>query len=141
MEARMKEWIVAYLKHKDVIRKSITSIEEKDDHVLVTYKDGKELALVVSHLDDAPAVLKRLGKHTERAVLLVTLNTKKNLSALIAHWKQFAALKTLKVFFINPDTQGEQKWIIAPYVHNSIADSASLRSGLASLAEQVPFAD
>ncbi len=141
MEERMTDWIINYLKHKDIFRKAIQNIEKKDDHVLITYKDSREIALIIAHLDNADDVIARISRHTERSVLLVTLNNRKNIDQLAAHWKRFAEHKTLKVFFINPEADTEQKWIIVPYTHSRIADAASLKAGLLSMAANVPFID
>ena len=61
----------------------------------------------------------------------------KNLDELYDNWDKYASIVSLKVYFINPSSSLEKKWVISPYVHSKISDKSSLKAGLNALFETV----
>jgi len=122
----LKNWIIEFLKHKDIFTKSLVAIKEKRHDVLVTYKDKEILYIVREDLSLAVEEVKD-------NVCIVTLNTRDNLDILIKHWHQLVKHPELTIYFVNTDSEAEKKWIIRPYLHNKIADEDSLKVGLSSL--------
>jgi hypothetical protein len=128
----LKEWIVQFVKHRDIFRKSIEKIEEKGSEVIVTYKNNYEHILISPILTDAVPKL-----DDKRNMSIVTLNTKANLDSLLTNWQKLVQHASLTVYFVNPESQTEQKWIIRPHMHSKIADEDSLKPGLVSMFSMV----
>lgn len=118
----LEEWILEYLKHKDIFTRSIKEIEKKDDHIVIHYKDRDVRLVIQENLD--PAV-------TDHEII-VTLNRRSNLDVLIKNWSKFAKKKDLTLYFVNLKSQ-EKKWIIRPHLHDKIADDDTLSEGLNSM--------
>jgi hypothetical protein len=124
----LKEWIIEYVKNRDVFRKSIKSIEDNGSDVVITYKSTIEhcvispvLADVLSDLDD------------KKNMVVVTSNKKENLKTLIDSWQTLINFPSLTIYFVNPKSTTEQKWVIRPHLHNKVADDDALKPGLQSI--------
>ena len=52
-------------------------------------------------------------------------------------WKKLSQLPKLNIYLVNPLSEPDKKWIIAPYVHNRICDNQSLKLGLKAMFETV----
>ncbi len=130
----LTKWIVDYVKNRDIIEKKIESIEDKENIVHVKYKDREQFILVIPYLENFD-FLEKFEK--QNYYMVVVLNTKENLDQLIKNWARLIGFKFLSVFFVNPWSSLDKKWIIYPYTHNNIADTSSLSTGLKSMFEMV----
>ena len=68
---------------------------------------------------------------------LVILNSKENLNVIIGNWKRLIEFKNLCVYFVNPFSQLDKKWLVFPCTHNRICDENSLETGLKAMFEMV----
>lgn len=121
----LSDWLILYLKNRDLIFKKIKNIEQKDNKVIVTYKD-KESTFLVEGTLSLPSFDS-----------IVCLNTKENLEFLIKNWEKFSSHKQLCVYFVNPSSRSEKRWIIYPATHATIAEAESLKLGLYAMFETV----
>lgn len=136
MNAPLKEWIKNYLKNRDVVKNEILEFSKGDWSDLIVKKINGDLFVIIS--EELNENLK--PRLREENTVVVCLNTKKNVDFLINNWAFFAKFKSLALFFVNPDSKTETKWILYPYTHNFIADQKTLASGIKSMAENVEFA-
>ena len=136
VKQHLLDWIISYLKNKDLIHRKITNVSTQAGtyDALITYKDKNQPVFIVPTLTNFDAIKQKL---TDSHLLLVTLNNKDNLSFLLLHWKELVQHKYLCIYFINPFSTMDKKWIIFPYTHHSICDESSLKQGLTSLFEGV----
>jgi len=125
----LKEWAKIYVKHKDIMKKEIVSINNTDTGFNVKYKDRDCEFIIVPELKEGD--IKGLSDDKNR--VLVLLNSKKNLDFIIKKWNTLKVLKNLAIYFVNPASSSDKVWILRPYVHNSICDNSSLATGLKSI--------
>ena len=78
-----------------------------------------------------------MKKINDKTVFIITLNTKDNLSKIIENWSNLIEHQNLCIYFVNPASQLETKWVVCPYTHNKITEKASLKSGLETLFSMV----
>lgn len=128
----LKEWAVQYFKNRDIVAQKITAIEQKKDAVLIKYNDHEELILPYGNLEEFKE------QPSEKCINIVAFNVHKNFKVLLAKWDLLVKFPNLKIFFINPFSEADHKWIIAPAVHHRISDGASLKRGLQAMFETVP---
>ena len=124
----LSEWAIEYFKSRDIIEKKIVSIDEVDDGIVIHKKDGDYKVNTVPELSiNVP----------EGEVGIITLNNRKNVETLYSNWSKFCSNPGLKIYFINPFSTTDKKWVINPCVHTRICDGATLRLGLISMFETV----
>lgn len=121
----LSDWLVLYLRNRDIMFKKIVSIEEKSNKVVVKYKD-KEACFVIQEMLGIPS-----------SDCIVCLNTKENLEFLIKNWEKFSSNKQLCIYFVNPFSKSEKRWILYPATHATIAEAESLKLGLYTMFETV----
>jgi len=126
MELRL--WAREFLRHKDVFAKKIVEIKDTPDGLEVVYKAGTERCICNKELDCSAA-----AENTK----IFVLNTRKNLDTLIHNWHSLAQMPGLVIYFVNPGSMQEKKWIIQPYLHDKVADDDTLKEGLISMFETV----
>ena len=126
----LNEWIKTLLINRDIVDRNILSFEDNGFDFVVKRKDGEVFVFVRPQLGEVSEFSKQ-GK-----VIVVTLNVRKNVDALFANWKLFAARDKLCLYFVNPTVN--ERWVIYPATHDKIADKASLKQGLDSLFVVVP---
>ncbi len=132
------EWVEKYLRNKDLVNKALKELKHSDGEVDAKFEHKEQKLVILPELDDANAVLKRLGQVKDRHLTLVTLNNQNNLDILIKYWHEFVDLgPKFSIFFVNPFSKTDKIWIIYPYVHQRIADEASLALGLKAMFEIV----
>ncbi len=133
----LKNWIITYVKHKNLLTKDIIEIKESEDSVYVLYKDKKQFFSLIPFMNSIEEIFEKMKKakleHNLTSFTIVCFNTKKNLNILIANWNKFIAFKELSFIFVNPFSKTEKKWIIFPYYHAKISESESLEQGLKSM--------
>lgn len=129
----LSEWVKNYLKNRDVFKNEILCFEKGEWSDIVVKKISQDLFVIVS--EDLNEALK--NKIKDENLIVACLNTKKNVDFLINNWNFFSKFKRLSMFFVNPNSKTETKWILYPYTHNFIADEKTLSTGLKSMAEGV----
>ena len=137
----LTEWTTTFVKHKDMMKQQIVSLEEKHGIVHVVMKGDKkqdyfvfEKIVDMKHVDDAG---KKSDADQNYSINVVCYNTSENLKLLVQHWKECAAHTRLLFYFVNPKSLTDMKWTINPWLHNRISDHASLENGLKSMASMV----
>ncbi|MBU0979868.1 MAG: hypothetical protein KJ709_03610 [Nanoarchaeota archaeon] len=130
-EIYLRDWFVHYIKHKDLVLRRIQAIDNTDQGLKLTMKDRVVDVLVEIQLTHAIHRLK------DGWLYIVTLHNEENTKALAANWKSFSSNPKLTIFFVNPFSSQETKWVIMPYTHERICDISSLEQGFVSLAELV----
>ena len=135
------EWITLFLRNKDMIKQQILHIEEKGHIVHITYKGEKKQDSfcydTLHDLNEVFSAAKKSDTEPTYSVNVVCYNTAANLQMLIDHWQQFATHQRLMVYFVNPTSHTDIKWILNPWLHNRIGDQKSLVAGLKSMASMV----
>ncbi len=127
----LKEWIVNYLKSRDAMTKQITAIRSGSENVDV-FVEGllkSQYVIVQPELND----IGRLDSLKDKHVVLVTANTKKNVEFLIANWDALSKYPHLSIYFVNPHSAIDKRWIIYPATHDRITERRALRKGLESM--------
>ncbi|MBU4284098.1 MAG: hypothetical protein KJ968_03255 [Nanoarchaeota archaeon] len=129
----LREWTSSYIKHRDMLTKNITNIKEEQDRVVVKFKDKEQVFLIRPTADDS--VIQEINK--DKNIGIVMLNSRENLDFLIKNWRKLIKFEKLTLFFINPFSEPDKKWLISPYTHNKICDKDSLKLGLKTMFETV----
>lgn len=127
----LKNWIVEYVKSKDAMTRQITSIRQDAENVDV-FVEGtlkSQFIIVQPELGD----LSRLESMKDKHVILVTANTKDNSEFLIKNWEELIKYPHLSVYFVNPNSSLDKRWIIFPATHDKITERRTLRKGIESL--------
>ncbi len=135
----LSTWAANYFKSKDAITKSILNIEKNENGLRIRYKHKELVVLAITELDGLLKILEKFRSDDHLSV--ITINSSENVKFLLENWKKISAYKFLSIYFINPFSDGEKKWIIYPYTHSRIADEQSLKQGIKSLSEAVPKVD
>lgn len=133
----LKEWLVPYLKSRDAMQKQISEISEADYGLLVRYVSKQGFFLIEPKPDEISDAVSRLPVSDKTEITAVFFNTKENFKAVVDSWKSLAVIKNLKLLFVNPESEEETKWVVAPYVHNLICDEHSVARGLKSMFSMV----
>jgi hypothetical protein len=126
----LKSWITEYMKHKDIFQKSIKEIKQGERDIQIEYKGKRQIVLIEPCLENMDAVCDTINKNS---VVLAAFNTRQNLNKVIDYWNKLSIATKLHIYFVNPQSQTEKRWIISPYTHNMVSNRSSLKSGLMSL--------
>src|SRR3989338_4977379 len=131
------EWTINYVKNRDVIDRNIENIEEGKEgfDIVVRFKDKTQFFIVMPFIKDIEEVIKKLD--VEKHISLVIFNSKNNFNAVVDNWKKFINFKYFNIYFVNPFSQLDKKWIIYPHTHNRICEESSLKLVLKSMFEMV----
>jgi hypothetical protein len=133
-KAFLTDWITHFLKNRNMIFKSIESMEPHPEYELhVRHKTKDQYVLAAGTF--TAEVLKRLTP--EKHLLLVGFHTESNLQFIVENWKRLAELPNLTIYTVNPLSEPDKKWVICPHVHQRICDSSSLKTGLRAMFETV----
>ncbi|MFP4423784.1 MAG: hypothetical protein ACLFP2_00980 [Candidatus Woesearchaeota archaeon] len=124
------QWAKEYFRNKDIIYKKILEINESKNHLDIAYNDK---TIKVYGFESLEEIAKVAGEH----VSVVVFNTEDNLKILQSLWKELTKHRNLFIYFINPASVRDQKWIISPYVHDKIADKKTLKTGLKAMFDSV----
>ena len=136
LHAFLLEWAINYIKNRDLLKKNIESIEKsKEDGFIVNFKDKKQYFIVKPFIEDFSEIINKINKGEYFS--LVIFNTKENFKAIVDNWNILIEFKNLSIYFVNPFSQLDKKWIIYPYTHHKISDKASLEIGLRTMFEMV----
>lgn len=133
----LTEWIISFLKHKDMITRNILDIQENKEgfDIIVKTKEKKQYYMIIPFIDNINEITQRLNK--EDRFGLVIYNNKENLKKIINNWEVLSTYPNFCIFFVNPSSNLEKKWIIYPYTHNKITEKKSLDTGLKTMFETV----
>jgi len=125
------DWIVGFLKSKDVNARQITAIRKNEQGVDIVV----EGALKSQHIIVKPVLgeLDILESLKDRHAVLVTTNSKENVEFLISNWDALAKYPHLCIYFVNPNSATDKRWVIFPATHNRIAERTALRKGIESM--------
>lgn len=129
----LKEWLVLFLQHKNIFQKKIVKIEEKEGFVIVEYKDHLHYFAILPNITNVSF----LDSYKDKHISIITYNTKDNLNTLISEWSKLAEFSMLSVYFVNPHSNTDKKWIIYPFTHHRISEHGALKLGLQTLFESV----
>jgi fructose-1-phosphate kinase PfkB-like protein len=119
----LHEWTKQYVKFKDAMKKLITSVEEKEDRIIVHQKTT-----------DLTYVLQPTLTSPEENTITVCFNSKENIEFII---KKFDTLKTKQVTFILVNLDANEKWLLHPKTHANITEPESVAQGLKTLYSSV----
>ena len=131
------EWTINYVNNRDIISRKIEHIEKNKEgyDILVKFKDKEQFFIVKPFIKDINEITEKLAN--EKNISLIMFNSLKNFGIISNNWKKFTELKNFSIYFVNPFSQLDKKWIIYPYTHERISDSNSLEKGLKSMFEMV----
>ena len=137
IKQHLTEWITTYLKNRDLMFRKIESIEQNKGgfDFCIKFKDKEQFFIVQPTMKDIISLLSKFG--SEHHFGLAVFNTHENFDILIKNWARFAEVKNLSIYFINPFSNLDKKWIIHPNTHNSICEKNALVKGLKSMFETV----
>ncbi len=127
----LKEWIVNYLKSRDAMTKQITAIKPDSENVDVFVEGSlkNQYVIVQPELND----ISKLSLLKDKHVVLVTANTKQNMEFLITNWDALSKYAHLSIYFVNPNSSLDKRWIIYPATHDRITERRALRKGIESM--------
>lgn len=137
----LAEWVITFVKHKDMLKHQLQSIAEKDSIVHAVFKDNKmQDYFILEKSNDLSGVFdatKKSDADSNYSVHVVWHNTQANLKELLTHWQHCAAHQRLHFYFVNPKSSTDIKWVINPWLHNRISDEKNLEAGLKSMFSMV----
>jgi len=93
----LKEWAVNYIKHRDMMLKTLIEINDKGNSLIVKFKDKEQLFILKPCLEES-----LIQNIDTKITSIITLNSKENFNFLIENWKKLVKFQTLTLFFINP---------------------------------------
>ncbi len=125
----LKEWFMRFLKNRDLAFRRIKEIKEDNDLIKVTdTKDQITIYKVIPFIDDFQTLA------TDESIQgIITYNTLPAYQSLKKAWNSLITHPNLVIYFINPFSKTEKKWIIRPRSHHFISDKDSLLTGLDSM--------
>lgn len=125
------DWIVGFLKNKDAVAKQITGIRKNAEGVDVVIEGSLKNQFVV--VQPILSDISRLDSLKDKHAVLVTANKKENVEFLISNWQSLAKHPHLCIYFVNPNSSTDKKWVIFPATHDRITEHCALRKGLESM--------
>ena len=101
--------------------------------MLLHLRDGKKhLFVIVPFLEDMDQALARLKDH--EPCTLAIYNARQNLDLVIKNWEKLVKFKRhFSIYFINPFSKLDKRWIIFPQTHQLVTDKTGLKPGLEAL--------
>src|SRR3989338_8894245 len=117
----LAEWTVSYLKNKDILAKRIESIEKDKNgfNIIVNYSDRINFFVIMPIINDITGLIKKMNDK-EAHYSLVTLNNRLNLDFLVKNWNALSEFRNLCIYFVNPFSQLDKKWLVFPYTHSRV---------------------
>ncbi|PIN72698.1 hypothetical protein COV21_01355 [Candidatus Woesearchaeota archaeon CG10_big_fil_rev_8_21_14_0_10_45_5] len=129
----LKEWLIPYLKSKDAFERQIADISDEPFGIHVKYLSKDGFFIIEPKLSELPEILSRIPAPPKSQFTAIFFNTKENFKAALACWSELVKIRNLKMLFVNPKSETDTKWIVAPYVHTLICDEHSVSRGLKSM--------
>ena len=133
----LAEWAVNYIKNKDIIERKIENIEKNSEgyDIFVKRKDKEQYFIIMPFINDISEIMGKLSP--DKSISLVVFNSHENFEMIVKNWGKFADLKNFNIYFVNPFSHLDKKWIVYPYTHARISDNSSLERGLRAMFEMV----
>jgi len=123
---KLIEWASVHIDYLNSYKKDLLEKKVCETEIICKYKHGVVKYLVEDKLNRE--VLKKLK---EGVIIVICLNSKKNLVFLIERWDVFIKNPKLKIMFVNQKLN--QNWSVIPYIHTKITEPKALKPGLKSL--------
>jgi hypothetical protein len=133
----LHEFVHNYIKNLDAIQQKIVSIDkgEGDVDFIITYQEKKKAVIAEPFLKpgELDGILSRLEKFKKDfSTDLFVFNTKENFDEVVSHWKLVSKFdKQFKIYFVNPFSGLETKWVVFPYTHDMLSED--FKAGLKAL--------
>jgi hypothetical protein len=127
------DWTEVFLKNRDLMLRKIKGIEKKENKLFVTFKDKEQIFMIYPTLTDIDTTALNSMKNPT----FVMLNSEENIIWTLKNWAKLIQVKTLSMFFVNPFSEGDKRWIIFPNTHHQVTEPEALELGLRSMAEAV----
>jgi len=129
------EWFVRYIKNRDLIFRRISDIIEEGNKLIVKQKDGKTLHYYIEPFPDDFGNFS--ASATEEHCGIVVYNSAENFEKLTSAWSKLSSMPGLTLYFVNPFSKLDKRWVLRPHIHARISDAESLKQGLRSMYETV----
>ncbi len=133
----LKEWTSHYIKNKDILTRKLKNIEVKESELFVHFEHKEHLFIIEPIIKSIDVIMDKVKKEKEKNdklhVSLIVLNSKVNFKIVSGNWKKLIKNPLLSIYFINPFSELDKKWIVFPYTHNKIAEESSIEKGLKAL--------
>jgi len=129
------DWFSRYLRNRDIYFKKIKDIQQKGNQILVQEKERFVTYYVLGFGDDIQNLVASFKEGEYYG--LIFYNTEANFTQLVNHWPNLITHRHLIVYFVNPFSKLEKKWMVHPQTHDRISDTSSLKSGLRTMFEMV----
>ncbi len=123
------EWTKQYIKFRDVMKREVKEIIEKNNHEIITEEKKENKRYLIN--DKIEEAIKQI--RNEEKTIIVCSNEKENIKELIKDWNKVKNNKKLTIIFT--ETETNEKWLIHPNTHNKITDN--LKEGLNTLYESI----
>ncbi len=125
------------MKNRDLIRKDLEKIEKNKEgfDLVITFKDRKQFFIIMPEIDNIEEVIAKINEKDYFG--LVMLNTTNNFEMVVENWNKLVKFDSLMLYFINPFSTLDKKWVICPHVHHKICDKNSFKTGLKSMFDMV----
>jgi hypothetical protein len=123
-------WTETYFRSRDAFHRNINSMKKEEKNIVIEFKDKKERIYAAASLDEIKS------EDITQNISIVTLNNRKNVEFLNENWSKYKDF-SIKIYFINPFSTTDIKWIINPHIHSKICDESSLKAGLIAMFETV----
>lgn len=124
------EWIIFYVKNKDIMKKEIKDYKVLKNYVEFEFKDKKQLYYAYPELNKEV-----LERYSDGWVTIVCLNNKENINFVVSNWDKLTKNPKFQMIFVHPSSN--QRWIIFPYTHDKITEKKTLKLGLETIAQEV----
>jgi hypothetical protein len=128
------DWGLHFFRSRDLMLRNIRGMHQEEDHILIDFKVKTQMVLPVLDLNE---VLDMPPEGRPEHLAVIAFNTNENFKKLNSRWDEFAKDRFLSIYFINPMSDNDTRWMIMPYNHSQVADPASLKKGLKALFESV----
>jgi len=130
-KTNLKDWLITYIKNKDLFYKKISLIKEEESRIITEMKDNTTTYYFISP-DLNTFDTNKLSETKDSRTIIVVLNTKSNVDALVKMWSQIINYKLLSIMFVNPNSNIENKWFVNPYHHHQVSEG-NLKNSLMSI--------
>lgn len=130
------DWITIFIQSKDAYVGDLVNIKKATEFDLIAiYNNKEENIIVLPQIKNFDEFYEKLKKDV--MIIIVVPNTKENFEIILENWKRLIDFDKLTIYFVNPDSQTETKWVIKPHMHNKISDDRSLKTGLETMFKSV----
>lgn len=132
----LNDWIINFVKNKDIFKKTIKNIVVDGDFIEITHKSEVHKIKVVEDLTRIDDVTSLLNSIKADKTSIVCYNSEQNFNFLLKNWEIFSDFdRKFNVIFVNEKSTKEKKWIVYPYTHHRLSENYKL--GLQALYDGV----